>query len=158
MLSLVVLLVLGADVLKPPKQPGFVLTQMCRVTDLLNANEMKIHPEYYKDSMPHWVRLYGVDLPTADKRGYSGAREDLELLLGREPDVYVEDENPDHVITRNAYYVQYVWAYGKLIEFELVRDGWAKVNDEGRKGKYAKPMLAAQAEAQRLKEGLWGLQ
>jgi hypothetical protein len=144
---------LTSDLVKAPKQPylGFPW----RIVELRGANEMKIHPEYVIEES-QWDRLYGVDLPTADKKGYSGARQDLEILLGRgEPEAFIEDEKRDPVI-RNATYVQYIWVYGKLLQFELVRDGWAKVNDEGRKGRYGKLLVAAEAEAQRFKAGLWG--
>jgi len=128
---------------------------MCRVTELWGANELKMRQEHYRD-LPWWTRLYGIDVPSVDKPGYSGARQDLEIMLGRFPDVYVEDEKPDHPIARNAHYLQYVWTQGKLIQFELVRDGWATVNEEGHKGRYGKYLLAAQDEAKRLHEGLWG--
>ncbi len=102
-----------------------------------------------------WVRLYGIDVPNASQRGYSGARQDLEVLLGRAPDVYFEDEDPKKCLRRNASYVQYVWTQGKLLQFELLRDGWAHVNEEGRKGKYGSLLIAAEAEARRFRDGLW---
>jgi len=146
--------VLGANLVTPPKQPEFGIYNMWRATNLRGANELLIRKEYYRD-MPQWVWLYGIELPQVGSRGYSGARQDLEVLLGRAPDVYIEDEREDHPVTRNGGYVQYVWTRGKLIQFELVRDGWAKVNDEGRKGRYSSFLTGAEAEAKRFHEGLW---
>lgn len=145
---------LVADLLKPPKQPTFDLYDMCRVSELSGANEMKLRQESYRD-MSRWTRLYGIDLPAVGKPGYSGARQDLEVILGRSPDVYVEDEKPDHPVTRNATWVQYVWTRGKLIQFEVLQDGWATVNEEGRKGRYGKYLVGAETEAKRLHEGIW---
>lgn len=154
MLVAIAVWLVAADVVTPPKHPNFDLNDMCRVDDLSGANEMLVRQEYYRD-IPRWTRLFGIDVPNVGKPGYSGARQDLEILLGRYPDVYVEDDNPDRPSSRNAYYLQYVWNKGRLLQFELVRDGWATVNAEGQKGRYGKFLVAAEAEAKRLHEGRW---
>jgi endonuclease YncB( thermonuclease family) len=152
MLQTVLSIVLAANLVKPPKQPdlGFAW----KLLDVRYANEMKVSPEWYRDT-PVWIRLYGIDVPSPGDRGYSGAREDLELLFGRWHEVYVEDEDSKHPVNRNAFAFQYLWITGKLVQFELVRDGWAKVNDEGRKGRYGKLLIDAEAEAKKFHEGRW---
>jgi endonuclease YncB( thermonuclease family) len=156
MLASLIFVVLGGTLIDPPKQPLFDITAMCKVVDLREANEMKVRQENYRD-MPRWTRLFGVEIPKAGQTGYSGARQDLELLLGRSPDVYVEDEREEHPVVRNATWVQYVWTQGKLLQFELVRDGWATVNDEGARGRYGKYLKAAEVEAKKFHEGLWAI-
>lgn len=141
--------------LEPPKRPDLGLDW--EVIDIRNANELKIRPTIHRADWPRWVRLYGIDVPQVNQRGYSGARQDLELLLGRNADAYYEDEKKDHPVFRNAYYVGYIWAWGKLLEFELVRDGWAKVNDEGRKGRYGKFLVDAEDEARQAPRGIWAV-
>lgn len=155
MLSVAIAAMLGAELVKPPKQPnlGFVWREI----DLRGCNELQIRPELFRER-PRWVRLYGIDVPEAGHVGYSGARQDIEILLGRTPDIYYEDEDCNHPVSRNATLVQYVWTQGKLIEFELVLDGWATVNEEGRKGRYGKFLIAAEAEAKRFHEGMWAKQ
>ena len=153
MFAAILACVFTATLVDPPKQPD--LGFPWRVVDLRGANEIKIVSEYYSDRA-RWVRLYGVDLPVTGRHGYTGSREDLEILLGRRAEVYFEDDSEKQPVNRNATYVQYMWTRGKLLEFELVRDGWATVNEEGRKGKYAKFLIGAEAEAKRFHEGLWG--
>jgi len=145
--------ILSSDPGDAPKRPD--LGTDWRVVDLRGANELKIHPNFKWDQPSRWVRLYGIDVPNASQSGYSGARQDLELLLGRTANAYYEDENRDHPIMRNASYVAYVWAWGKLLEFELVKDGWARVNDEGRKGRYGKYLTDAEEQAKRWHVGVW---
>lgn len=146
------LALLIAQDLDIPRRPDLGLEW--RQVQLLGANEMKIRPEYTQD-VPRWVRLYGIDVPNASNKGYSGARQDLEILLGRSADVWCEDEHKDHPILRNASYVQFVWTRGKLIQFEMLRDGWASINDEGRSSRYSKYLLRAEDEAKRLHAGIW---
>jgi len=155
MFAAILTILFTRDLVVPPKQPD--LGFEWHSTDLRGANEIHISPIYFRER-PRWIRLYGIDVPNASQRGYSGARQDLELILGRVADVHFEDENEKHPVSRNATCVQYLWTRGKLIQFELVRDGWAKVNDEGRKGRYAKFLIGAEAEAKRFHNGLWGLQ
>ena len=152
LISAFIATILTAELVKPPKQPDLGFTW--RETDLRGCNELQIRPEMFRERS-RWVRLYGIDVPKANQVGYSGARQDLEIILGRTPDVYFEDEDCKHPISRNATAVQYVWTQGKLIEFELVRDGWATVNDEGKNGRYGKFLIAAEAEARRFHEGMW---
>lgn len=155
MLATFVAIALAAGTINPPKQPQFGLNRLQRVLNLRGANEILVRPEAYREMIPQWVRLYGVDVPNYSRRGYSGARQDLEILLGREAEVYVQDEDPKHPISRNATEVQYMWAWGKLLEYELVNDGWAKVNDEGRKGRYATYLIAAENAAKKAHAGIW---
>jgi len=153
MLHSLLVCTLSFNLVSPPKRPDLGLPWL--LDGLRGANEMRIHSEYYRDQ-PRWIRLFGVDVPNLSDRGYSGARQDLEIMTGRgTSEVYFEDDDSKHPISRNACRVQYLWLRGKLIQFELVRDGWAKVNDEGRKGRYAKYLVAAEAEAKTFHEGLW---
>ena len=152
MIVVLALAILGPEVLKPPKMPDIPFPW--RLLDLRRANEMEIKSEYTNEG-PNWVRLYGIDVPNTSEKGYSGARQDLEILLGRNPDLYYEDEKEGHPISRNAEYVQYVWTRGQLIEFEMVHNGWARVNEEGRKGRYGKYLVRAEEEAKRLHFGIW---
>src|SRR5579871_4562086 len=91
-----------------PKRPDLGLYWL--VSDLRGADTIKMRPHWVIEP-PRWVKLYGVDVPNPSQRGYSGARQDLEILLGREGEVYFEDEKKDHPITRGGNWVQYVWAW-----------------------------------------------
>lgn len=155
MIAAILFTALVAHDLKAPKQPAFGIIYLNRVRNVFGADQIFVTPEAYREELPQWVRLYGVDVPTFGQRGASGATQDLEILLGRSAEVYVEDENEDHPVVRHAMNVQYVWAWGKLIEFELVKDGWATVNKEGRKGKYGKFLTAAEDEARVEHLGIW---
>ena len=154
MFTSILVTILVAELVKPPKQPdlGFVWREI----ELRGSNEMLIRPEMFREPS-RWVRLFGIDTPKANERGYSGAVQDLEILLGNRADVHFENEDPRHPISRNVTLVQYIWTRGTLIQFELLRDGWATVNEEGRKGKYGKFLVAAEAEAKRFHEGMWAL-
>ena len=140
------------ELLVPPKQPD--LKFEWRVSQVRGIDEFKIKSIYFRDT-PRWVRLYGVEVPKAGRDGYSGSEFFLELILGRSGEVYFEDETKDHPIQRHAEYVQYLWTKGKLIQFEMVHEGWASVNDEGRKGRYGKFLTEAEQEAKHLKLGIW---
>jgi len=144
--------ILVSDLIKPPKQPD--LKFEWRVQQVRGIDEIRIRPIYFRD-WPRWVRLYGIEVPKAGQTGYSGSEQFLEILLGRAADIFFEDEDPKHPLMRNAEYVQYLWTRGKLIQFEMLHEGWAKLTEEGRSGKYGKVLAQAEDEAKHLKWGIW---
>jgi|GEM_PF-1525029 len=101
------------------------------------------------------VLLYGIATPRPGEKGYSGAMLKLENLVGRRADVFLEQEPANRNKTYRGADVRYAWAWGKLLNFEMVRFGFAKVTEEGRQGKYGPLLTAAEDEARRLKEGIW---
>ena len=98
MVALLLAGLLVADLSTPPKQPdlGFAWVS----TDLRGSNEVRIRPERFRESS-RWVRLFGIDVPNASQRGYSAARQALEILLRDRPWVYFEDDEAKHPINRN---------------------------------------------------------
>ncbi|MGV3615440.1 MAG: thermonuclease family protein [Fimbriimonas sp.] len=101
------------------------------------------------------VLLYGLSTPRPGQDGYNQGVNFLERLVGRTADAWLEPEPGDPAKSHRAADVRYVWAWGKLLNFEMVRAGWARLNDEGRKGKYGPLLIAAEDEAKRLRNGMW---
>jgi endonuclease YncB( thermonuclease family) len=79
----------------------------------------------------------------------------MDRFTGGAAEAWLEVEPTNRDKTHRGALVRYVWVWGKLLNFELVRAGWAKVDEDGRKGKYGPLLIAAEEEAKRLRSGLW---
>ncbi len=101
------------------------------------------------------VLLYGISTPRMGQDGYAQGLMRLENWVQGAAVADLEAEPLDRFKTHRGADVRYVWVWGKLLNFELVRAGWARVNEEGRAGKYGELLTAAENEARRLRVGLW---
>jgi endonuclease YncB( thermonuclease family) len=101
------------------------------------------------------VLLYGISTPRPGEFGYPQGLQRMELMVQGASEAWLEEEPTDRRKSYRGADVRYVWVWGKMLNFELVRAGWAKLNDEGRNGKYGPLLIAAEAEAKRLRNGMW---
>jgi len=103
------------------------------------------------------VRLIGMDTPESDQRPYgSQATEVLADLIANSSEIQLELD----VERRDQYdrVLAYVWADGQLLNWILVRSGYAVVLTYPPNVQYVDWFTAAQEAAQRESAGLWLVQ
>lgn len=105
------------------------------------------------------VRYLGIDTPeTVDPRrpvqcfGKEATAKNKELVEGK----YVRLEKDITETDKYGRLLRYVYVDDKLINLELVRDGFAVILTIPPDVKYADQLLAAQQGAREAKRGLWG--
>lgn len=102
------------------------------------------------------VRLIGVDTPELSQEPYGRlAAEALAELVPVETDVDLE---PD-IERRDPYgrLLAYVWAEDRLVNWMLLREGWAVVLTYPPNVQYVDGFTAAQEAARQDRAGLWAL-
>jgi micrococcal nuclease len=102
------------------------------------------------------VRLIGIDSPERDQGSAgTGATQALTALASRGDTLQLE---PD-VSPRDRYgrVLGYLWKQGRLINWQMVRRGWALATPYPPDVRYVDFLEAAEARARRDKVGLWGL-
>jgi len=102
------------------------------------------------------VRLIGIDAPErAQGRFGDAATKGLVALLPRGAAVQLERdvETTDRYGRRLAY----VWYGGQLINWRMVRQGWAVSYPYGRTQRYTAVLDAAEGRASAERRGLWGV-
>lgn len=106
------------------------------------------------------VRYLGIDTPeTVDPRspvqcfGREASMENKELVEGK----YVRLEKDISETDKYGRLLRYVYADDKLVNLELVKDGFAHILTIPPDIKYQDKFLAAEREAREAKRGLWGV-
>ena len=106
------------------------------------------------------VRYLGIDTPeTVDPRGpvecfgREASMENKELVEGK----YVRLEKDISETDKYGRLLRYVYVDDKLIDLELVKDGFAHILTIPPDIKYQDKFLAAEREAREAKRGLWGV-
>jgi micrococcal nuclease len=101
------------------------------------------------------VRLLRINTPERDEPGYERATAALMALVagGR---VELEWERPDGA-ERDEFgrLLAYVWTGERLVNLELVRQGWTRFFTKYGTGRCAERFRAAEEEARAAKRGLW---
>lgn len=99
------------------------------------------------------VRLVGIDAPELAQRPWGPrAKTHLRGLLSGEASVTTDVEPRD----KYGRLLAYIWTSdGKLVNLEMVRDGYAVLYTIAPNVRYADQLKAAQREAREKKKGLW---
>lgn len=103
------------------------------------------------------VRLIGIDTPELKQRPYGAASSSaLTAMLPIGVIIRLEQDTgrPDKYRRR----LSYLWHEGAMINWRLVREGWAIARRYGRDVRYATVLDSAQARAERGKVGLWKME
>lgn len=101
------------------------------------------------------VRLIGIDAPERSQPPFAGrSTAALARLLpvGTEAALERDVEARD----RNGRVLGYLWREGRLVNWRMVRDGFAVTLTYPPNVQYAGPLAAAQREARAAGAGLWG--
>ena len=104
------------------------------------------------------VRLVQIDTPEKHVECYGDEASALtRRLIPSGTHVRIEQDPKLDQVDRYRRKLAYVWKGGEDVNVTLVRDGAAGVwFFGGRRGRYAKELLSAAAQAQSDRKGLWG--
>ena len=104
------------------------------------------------------VRLVQIDTPEKHVECYGDAASSItQRLIPAGTHVRIEQDPKLDQVDRYRRKLAYVWKGGEDVNVTLVRDGAAGVwFFGGRRGRYAKELLSAAAQAQSGRKGLWG--
>lgn len=122
-------------------------TQPCTITRIVDGDT--VHCRGFGS-----VRLIGIDAPERSQPPFYGiSRSALERLLpvGTEADLERDVEARD----RNGRVLGYLWRDGRLVNWRMVRDGYAVKLTYPPNVQYAEAFAAAQREARAAEAGLW---
>jgi micrococcal nuclease len=103
------------------------------------------------------VRLVQIDTPEKHVECYGDAASAItQRLIPAGTHVRIEQDPKLDQVDRYQRKLAYVWKGGEDVNVMLVRDGAAGVwFFDGRRGRYAKELLSAAAQAQADRKGLW---
>ncbi len=100
------------------------------------------------------VRLIGIDTPELSQRPYGGqARRALEKLLP--PGAQVQLERDVEPVDRYGRLLAYVWRDSILVNWEMLRAGWAVLLTYPPNVRYVEAFQEAQRAAREERRGLW---
>lgn len=104
------------------------------------------------------IRYIGVDAPETKHPekgeqcfGKESSAKNKELVFGQKVRFERDKRNRDH----RGRLLRYVWVGERMINLELVRDGYAFAEHFSPNYKYRKQLEEAERDAQRLGKGLW---
>lgn len=100
------------------------------------------------------IRLTGVDAP---ERGEDFYEEALDFTINFCEGKRVDLEYDQYQEDRYGRILAYVWIEGKMLNLELVKNGWAKVviYEKRKKLKHQEEFFSAEEEAKAEKRGVW---
>ena len=101
------------------------------------------------------VRYLGINTPEKGRPFYAEAMEANEILVaGQEVELELDIQTTDQYGRTLAY----VWIGERMVNFELLWQGFANISTFPPNVKYEGQFLAAEREAQEAERGLWGLE
>ncbi|HVN37418.1 MAG TPA: thermonuclease family protein [Myxococcota bacterium] len=101
------------------------------------------------------VRLLRIDTPEHDQPGFAEAGAALRALIGDQP-IRLEFEKPGIPVTDEyGRWLVYVYAGGRNLNVEMVRQGWSRFWTKYGAGRLADDFRLAEREARDAKRGLW---
>lgn len=125
-----------------------VATTDCEVTRIVDGDTIECHPGVR-------VRLIGMDTPEMNQAPFGRqARDTLATLIPVGTTVQLELD-----VGRKDRYdrvLAYVWREGVLVNWWLVRNGWARTLTVPPNVRYVDPLIEAQRTARSEGRGLWG--
>jgi len=99
------------------------------------------------------VQLIGVSAPDLRQRPWGEtARDRLQEMIGEKPVLLESDLEPKDQFDRQ---LAYVWQDGKLLNEELLREGWALFRPRSLNRKYDQRLERAQEYARVMGLGIW---
>lgn len=105
------------------------------------------------------VRYIGIDTPETKHPtkgeecfGKEAADKNKELVLGKTVRFERDKSNRDH----RGRLLRYIWAGDKMVNLELVKEGYAFASHVSPNGKYRKQFGKAEEDAKSSGKGLWG--
>lgn len=103
------------------------------------------------------VKFYGIETPAPGQSGFSQASFYLRDAIRGPSEAFLEREPNEPNKNDRGSEVRHIWVWNRLLSYELVYRGYARVTPEGERSKYGEFLKEAQASAQRAKVGIWSL-
>jgi len=102
------------------------------------------------------VRLIGIDSPEMDQGPFGGQAAQALAQLAALGDTLRLERDVDER-DRNGRTLGYLWKGGVLLNWRMVRDGWAVLLTYPPNVQYVEALTAAQRQAREERRGLWAV-
>ncbi len=124
-----------------------------RVEQVVSGQAIEVSPTKDSGGTPERVRLIGIDAPDLAQEPWGKeAKQQLEQLIGNKPITLEPGLEPRDRYERT---LAYVWQDGKLLNEQLVAEGYALAVPRSPNTKYDQRLKRAQEKARLMGVGIW---